>query len=134
MTKVKKDKKIKKEPKERKRLTPSLPPISKKDIDKVGATEHCKGCEFFVSKQRVKRRPHCIHCRMRFILIFMENGYKKELKAKERFDKFYASREIQEETEAMESEPAPINEEPIIENNDSDDLNDIKFPRLNLNN
>ena len=40
MAEVKKDKKIKKEPKERKRLTPSLAPIAKIDVVKLGATKN----------------------------------------------------------------------------------------------
>ena len=131
MTEVKKDKKIKKEPKERKRLTPSLAPIAKVDVAKLGATQHCKGCEFYEGK-RGKRAPHCMPCKLRFQYLFIEKGYKKGLKMKDRMSEFLQPREKQQETEPMEVEPAPINEEPINEHNDSDSLDDIKFPRLNL--
>ena len=131
MTEVKKDKKIKKEPKERKRLTPSLAPIAKVDVVKFGATKHCKGCEFYEGK-RTKRTPHCMPCKLRFQYLFIEKGYKKGLKMRDRMSEFLQPREKQRETEPMEVEPAPINEEPINEHNEIEDLYEINFSRLTL--
>ena len=123
--------KVKKEPKQRKRLTPSLAPITKKDVQKLGGTPNCKGCEFHEGKLP-KRRPHCMPCQMRFQFLFVDQKYPKGLRMKERFETFLKPRTIQEETEAMEMEPAPINEEPINENNDLEDLYDLNFDKLSM--
>ena len=129
--KIKKERKVKKEPKERKRLTPSMAPITKKDIEKLGATENCKGCEYFLGK-REKRTPHCMPCKFRFQYLFIEKGYAKGKKLKARMEEFLKPREIKEEAEAMDIEPAPINEEPINENNEIEDLYELNFEKINL--
>ena len=52
-------KKVKKEPKQRKRLTPSSVSIARKDVEKFGGTEGCKGCEFYqgkIPKRRTRSR------------------------------------------------------------------------------
>ena len=79
--KIKKEPKLTKEPKERKRLTPSLAPITKKDIEKLGATENCKGCDYLLGKQP-KRTPHCLPCKFRFQCLFVGKGYEKRKKSK----------------------------------------------------
>ena len=123
--------KVKKEPKQRKRLTPSLAPITKKDVQKLGGTPNCKGCEFHEGKLQ-KRRPHCMPCIMRFQFLFVDQKYTKGIKLKERFEQFLKPREIKEETEQMDIQPAPINEEPINENNDIEDLYDLNFDKLSM--
>ena len=123
--------KVKKEPKQRKRLTPSLAPITKKDVQKLGGTPNCKGCEFHEGKL-TKRRPHCMPCQVRFQFLFVDYKYPKGVKMKQRFEQFLKPREIKEETEQMDIQPAPINEEPINENNDIEDLYDLNFDKLSM--
>ena len=115
MAEVKKDMKLLKEKaeerKHRHRFAPYLAPISKQDIEKFGATTHCQGCEFYIT-EGTKRRPHCLPCKMRFLHLFIENKYEKGLAKKEILIDFLQPTENTAETEAMDTEPAPLNEEP----------------------
>ena len=123
--------KVKKEPKQRKRLTPSLAPITKKDVLKLGGTPNCKGCEYHEGKAP-KRKPHCMPCQMRFQFLFVDYKYPKGVKMKQRFEQFLKPREIQKEIEPMDIEPAPINEEPNNENNEIEDLYEFNFDKLSI--
>ena len=139
MAEVKKDKRVKKEPKERKRLTPSLAPIAKIDVVKLGATENCKGCEYFLGK-REKRTPHCMPCKMRFQYLFIDTNYTKGLKMKERIIDFLQPPPLGQNQTPLD-EAAPMEVEPDEEmppyytphtNNEIEDLFENNFNMLNI--
>ena len=71
-------------------------------------------------------------CKLRFQYLPIEKGYKKGLQMRDRMSNVLQPREKQQETEAMDTEPAPINEEPINEHNEIEDLYEIDFSRSNL--
>ena len=72
-------------------------------------------------------------CKFRFQYLFIEKGYEKGKKLKARMEQFLKPREIkEEEAETMDIEPAPIDEEPINEHNELEDLYEINFDRLSL--